>query len=160
MTTMDDFGAGPSGQDTDDYEVYYRSELEPGDTFKGEIFMSDIRVSEAETTYGQKLFNIVITNHDLEEKWIITYWSPNEDALSQGNYYGKKGGAHYVLIDSILSCLFDTPRDEAKYHTVVFEKFREGVNSRIGMVEAEMLEPRGNGKHPVLSIASVEEVGE
>lgn len=163
MVGLDDFGAGAQGgdfEDTEDFEVYYRSDLEPGDTFKGEIFMSELKKSEAEATHGKPFFNIVITNHEQEEKWVVTYWSPNEDAMAKGNYYGKKGGAHYMLIDGILACLFGTDRNEAKYHSVIFEKFREGINNKIVSVEAEMVEPSGRGVHPVLSITSAETIGE
>lgn len=163
MTGLDDFGAGKQAgeyEDTEDYEVSYRSDLEPGDTFKGEVFMSELKKSESEATFGKPFFNIVITNHELEEKWVITYWTPNEKALAEGNYYGKKGGAHYVLIDSILSTLFGTPRDEAKYHSVIFDKFRDGINSKIVSVDVEMIEPKGMGKHPVLSITKATQAGE
>ncbi|MCE7699706.1 MAG: hypothetical protein K8E24_013135 [Methanobacterium paludis] len=161
MVELGDFGVrSNSAQDDDNYEVYYNSDLEPGDMIEGEVFLSEIKDHEnAETGEKSKLLTLVITSHEEEEKWVVTYWNPKlfTDDVPTGMLYGKKGGKLYLLIDSILSSMFkDVEKGEAGYHSVDFEKFREGINSKILSVHAEAIKPTHfNAKAPNIVVTSV-----
>ena len=133
---LDDFGAGKNTnfEGSEDYDVFYIGDLDIGDTFTGEIFMSDIRFNEK---LEKDAFTVVITNHDNEEKHVFSYISPT--MVEEGTkLYGRKGSKAYELIDSILSGMFNTKRNDVKYHSVVFEQFREGVNSKIYLLRGKL----------------------
>lgn len=154
MSDLGDFGVKAKGGDTDDYDVLYSKDLEPGDTFTGEAFLSEIKISD----YDDKPYMVlVITNHDLEEKWVINYKNPKVVVDNDGTelFYGKKGGKLYTLIDSLLSALFDITPGEAKYHSVVAETFRDAINSKVISVDVEAVESlHPLAKAPIVRVAS------
>lgn len=134
-----DFGVRSGSKDYEDeenYEVSYLSDLESGDVLEGEIYMSKIQDSEKT---GDPFFNIIITNHDLEEKWVITFWKPKmvEDGTVM---YAKKPYRNYQLIDSMLCAMFGKEREAAPYQSVVFDKFRDAINNMVLNVKAEIVD--------------------
>jgi len=162
-----DFGVGMGGgsgegfEDTSDYLTKYPTPsddpdvglIEPGDILQGEIYIGELKVARN----GNVFFSVIITSHEEEEKWVVSYFSPTlilngkvikdmeaAEAVENGEegivMYGRKGGRPYVFMDSLLSGLFDKPLGEAQYHSALFEKLREGVNNNVLGVEAEMTE--------------------
>ncbi len=167
-----DFGVGLGGgsgegfENTDDYLVKYPTPsddpdvgvIEIGDTIEGEIFIGELKVAKN----GNVFFSVVITNHEEEEKWIVSYFSPTlilndkvikdleaAEAVENGEegivLYGQKGGRPYIFMDTLLGNLFNKPMGENKYHSALFDKLREGVNNSVLGVEAEMIE----SSHPL-----------
>lgn len=146
-------GSGNYNEGEEDYEVSYLSDLEEGDALEGEVYMSKIQDSEKT---GDPFFNLIITNHDLEEKWVITFWKPKM-VEEETVMYAKKPYRNYQLIDSILCAMFDKERESAPYHSVVFETFRDAVNNKILSVKAEVVKSQhALSKKGDLVITSVE----
>lgn len=163
-----DFGIGVGGgsgegfENTDDYLVKYPKPsddpdigvIEPGEKLQGEIFIGELKVAKN----GNVFFSVIVTSHEEEEKWVVTYFSPTlilndkiikdidaMEAVERGEegivLYGKKGGRPYILMDTLMGNLFNKPIGEAPYQSAQFDKFRQGVNNMVLGVEAEMLEP-------------------
>jgi hypothetical protein len=161
-----DFGVGMGGgsgegfEDTSDYFTKYPTPsddpdvgvIEPGEIIQGEIYIGELKVAKN----GNVFFSVIITNHEEEEKWVVSYFSPTlilndkvikdleaAEAVEAGEegivLYGRKGGRPYVFLDTLLSGLFGKPAGESKYHSALFKKLRDGVNNNVLGVEAEMI---------------------
>lgn len=162
MVDLNDFGVKDSGSNYEDdgYEVYYPKDIEPGDIIEGEIFLSEVKPWESPEGETQMKMSVIITSHEEEEKWIYTFWNPKlyTDDVPTGMLYAKKGGKLYLFIDSLLSSMFkDVVRDESKYHSVDFVKFRESINNKILSVTAQAIKPTHfNAKAPNIIVTNVE----
>ena len=136
-----DFGVESGSGTDDDYEVLYNKDLGEGDTIEGEVYLSEIKDHTSEEGEQSRVFSLIITDHEKEEKWIISYWNPKE--VEGGKIYGKKPYKVYRLIDDFLGGLFGLPLKEIPYHSVVFDKFRDGINSKVLSVKAKAI-PAGH----------------
>ena len=159
-------GSGEGFENTDDYHTKYTRPtddpdigvIEPGDKIKGEIYIGELKVAKN----GSVFFSVIITDHEEEEKWIVSYFSPTlilngevikdmdaVEAVERGEegieLYGKNGGRPYIFMDTLLGGLFGKPIGEAPYHKAIFDKLRQGVNNNVLGVEAEMIE----SSHPL-----------
>lgn len=145
LVDQSSFGVEKSSRETDGYTALYNKDLEPGDTITGEVFLSDLEDYEGDDGSRSRRMFLVITDHEMEEKWVIGFWNPKEidEEDRPKKIYGKKGGKLYNLIDNILSGLFpDAVKPQtAGYHSVVFDAFRDGVNSKILSVTAVAVAP-------------------
>jgi hypothetical protein len=136
-----DFGVqSGSGIESDDYEVLYNKDLEVGDSIEGEVYLSEIKDHKSEEDGTEsRVFSLIITDHTNEQKWIISFWNPKEVEGGK-KIYGKKPFKVYRLIDDFLSGIFGVPKLETPYHSVIFEVFREGINSKVLSVKAKAIQ--------------------
>ncbi len=128
------FGQVGGGQDTEDYDGEFLSDLAPGESLTGEVYITDLMVSEKN---GKEYFTMIVTNHEDEKKWIISLFpSVYEDAKGD-KIYGKKGGRLYIFLDSFLSLVTSQEANTADNRTVFFEQFKEQVNEHVSEVTVE-----------------------
>ena len=167
-------GTGEGIEDTSNYFTKYPTPsddpevglIEEGETIDGELFIGELKVSKS----GNVFFPVIISDHDREEKWVVSYFGPtlvlddnvvrdaeavdaveNESDRERLVLYGKRGGRPYVLLDELIALLFKKNKGEAKYHSVNFAKFRGAVNKNVLAVKAKM-EP---STHPMANAGTL-----
>lgn len=128
------FGERTGEDKTAEYETYFKNEIEYGHEFEGEVYLGELKENEK---FEGSRFSLVVTNHKLEEKYILTYnlkeTYPNEEKDGKKNIvYGKKGGKTYNLLDKVI-CTFNKEQKEGelKSRSVDFDDFRESFNKHI-----------------------------
>jgi hypothetical protein len=158
--SMGDMGVRQGGDyEEDDYEAFYPKDITVGELMEGEVYMTDMKETPEE---GTPFFMIIVTNHDAEKKWLLSYFNPSI-YTNEGKpdvLYGKKDGKIYVLIDSLLSKLFkDVEAGTSPDWTVEFDKFRETINNKIQSVKVEAVQSSHfAAKNPNFKVVSVEKL--